>query len=425
VNDETIKYIRMSPDYERDLFRALDALVQENAPVEFGVPDSAMSLREALEDEVYSLPELRLTDLSEEEKDKLHFIAVPTVHIRPYAQEVVDALHGADYVLTEGVGFTEDQRLGMDVMNNLLRRNVTLELNPESRSVLFLAAIALNDGWTQKVVGGISTRREDDVPVFRSIDISKDDPEYDNVAGVYKNAKTKRRLYGTPLAKARAKTQQEVTEDGQHILYRDQEQFDDISNIAAKAVRLHPEKEQITVGVAFGAVHSMVARRLQQQGFSVDIHWGGPKHPLPIQIPRAGAPIYAFSPEHALTRKAAYSSETITAEEVDYFMVYNHIAAHLMQKWAAISPTPFLALESAPAFESTMRLNGLADLFTHSLTVQDRRELLTRLDAVRCHARMPLFRSMRLGMARTRSNTVIEHFLVEKFDYLADSVQAK
>lgn len=368
-------------------------------------------LEDELRTEIYGLPDVRLEDLTNQERSRLRFIAVPTAHIGQHSDDVVKPLKNADYILLESVGMNESQRLGLDMVDNLILRGANISF--QSRSLTGFEALGLltaRNDWRIDILRNVSIDRAIP-PVFRMIDIAEDDPEYSAEIMMPKSlaiALSPRDLYGKNPAKLAEEAKSQLLSAGAGIRIREEEQFDDISNIAAKAARLHPEREITTIGISMGASHSMVVRHLQTKGFPVEIHWGGTGADIPHDVLREGGSEYGFSLADALIRKAVHFPEQITGEDINCLIAYRLV-------WEAIKPPPLLmSLASAVNDEPIYITDSIASEAVYALSIEEHAELLKGINHLRAHLGMPGMRAIRLGIATTKINRFVLSYLDEK-----------
>ncbi len=363
-------------------------------------------LHDAIRAEVYGDASYDVRDLTEDEKDRLHFIAIPTTHTPQFAHEVVARAPHADYVLLESVGLTEQQRLAIDEVDNLLLRGV--EIKMPRQNIAFVEALTLQAAldWRSIIQRLYGQSRPENPPVFRTIDIATDNPIFEEshvsieLLAVMADAYD---LYGRPYDELKQEALAQLQEVGEVIREREAEQLSDITRVATKAIRLHPDRDRITIAVGVGAAHSMVARNLERLGFSVHVDYAGPAAEMPRDVLVEGGSRYSYDIGTALIREATHLPDEIDESDLDCLLAFR-----LVQN--AIRDNLPLPMSAQMDGRIAHILETAASSVVYEMDADEREQLLRLAEEDQMNARIPLFRNLRLGMSVARTNrTVLQH----------------
>lgn len=339
-----------------------------------------------------------LDTISPEERSGLKLVFLPTAHTPQFAQEAIAGLLDADVVLFESVGLSERQRNHCDVITNLALRGFTIGSNPNSLTSVQMAMLEENTDWRSMVMTGITNIRP--APIFRSIDMASDDPDFaENIHGPkgLQFMDDPDAIYTMSLKKLRSQVSERLPIGARNIRERDDEMYDDISKVAAQAVRMIGPGRHITIGVATGAVHSMIARKFERLGLDVEQRWSGPGAKLNDDVFGGTSAYYSFNLENALLRKAAYLPDAIDNDDIDCLLTYWHVRNTLQY-----TSTPEAALRAMVDFNLSHVLDMVASEIVYSMSVAQRSSLLKELHRERPSVFNPFFKSTRGGLAKVR-----------------------
>jgi hypothetical protein len=383
----------------------------DSVDFQLGTDRHTTQVYDAIAPEIYNDADHAIEQLTEEERARLRFVAVPTTHTEQFAQDVAEIFvrHQADYVLLETVGMTEAQRLALDLLDNLLIRQATVQPTDMNIAMLEMATVAAARDWRGIIIRQCTGQRPLQPPVFRLIDMAEDSPGFgaDHMSrDVIAVATNFLDLYGTPHGTLQEAAREKLIHADDVIRDREAEQLADISRIAAKAVRLHPDKDEIVVGVSFGSAHSMVARNLERKGVDVTIHPTGPNAELPHDALSEGGSSISFDIGTALLRKATHAPEQINEQDISCLIAYRLIANAL---------DTYLQLPGRTRIDGRVShvLETISSALVYELDAQQHKELLSIAESNRMSKAVPFFRQFRLATAVVRTNRAVVGYLQE------------
>ena len=213
-------------------------------------------------------------------------------------------------------------------------------------------------------------------------------------------------LYGKSYDDLKAETLAKLHLAGEVIRTREAEQLEDITRIAAKAVRMHPQRESLTIAVSIGAAHSMVGRNLERMGLSVDIDHAGPAADMPHDVLTDGGSSYSYDVATALLRKATHCPEAITEEDLDCLVSFRLIQ-NAIDEFMDLPDHAQSDGRIAYLFESA------ASALVYQLEPHERLAML-QMTEERSASTLPLLRELRVGIAYTRTNRAVIDFIEQK-----------
>ena len=219
-----------------------------------------------VERELEDDPDLTIDKLTPEEQRKIVVVLWGVTHTRQYQDAIVTSMVPTDYCLAETVNGSFYPRLDIDrdvnFESRLAQMQGAAQVDPKVVENLLLecpANAALQHDWP--------------MPILRTIDVEGDDLSPDPRYRTHQKQAAAAEQLGSDINNAlliessseiRARIEEYVNVRASSSADRELVQLDQISVIAANAVRRHPDKDQIVIGIVVGATHAQILDALAE-----------------------------------------------------------------------------------------------------------------------------------------------------------------